>query len=741
MLEREASTQGTKLNTFSQQRRLITALVYAVSFLFVHLALFGSFPPLSPQGLWFYTGLLVLLFGVALGEPFYTTPARAVLNGGAVAVATAAFPTEIAAAFALEAPKVQVIKILLFLTAIVAACAGVLAILTKDQSGKIGRVSQAGTLAAARIGNARLLYSAFLLGTAFAAHGQDPTATASIFATWLVVVVMQPIERLPTGIDIQGRLNPPLGTVFAIEAPGLVHARTFSTSLTKGNTVEFATTGGSAAVLDSVAIGDEAWALLAITGRRIPYVGESFEAGPKQERLEVIGTVDDGSNLDLIRFRAPAELEGVSEGQMVSVAVQGKEVLYQVIAANIRSITIHTDTRYHYLDVGARKLGSWNDTEDRLELASWLPQPTGLVKGYQTRAPTFAPEHIGKLPGTDFGVSVDTNALVTHNTAILGILGVGKTYLCFELIRRILADGIKVIALDITGEYAPQFREQFPEWYERRTYEGVQQATSGHHDTISKNVHEGGSITKFREVIRADLTDFLASPELIKIYEPDAFEATRQDGKIFSGSAPIAPLTVAEITAIISDELLKAVRDLGASNEARVCVVLEEAHSLAPEWNSTSYEGDQRASNRTAKAILQGRKYGLGALVVTQRTANVTKTVLNQCHTIMALRSHDATGIEFLKNYMGEEVSSVLTTLGYRRAAVFGKASSCPSPAIVQLNEHGEMVSGFWEAQKSSVPVPSDAPDSAGEEASAKPDLEQEEEDECPWEGFSAEGE
>lgn len=67
--------------------------------------------------------------------------------------------------------------------------------------------------------------------------------------------------------------------------------------------------------------------------------------------------------------------------------------------------------------------------------------------------------------------------------------------------------------------------------------------------------------------------------------------------------------------------------------------VFEEAHSLIPEWNAVASAGDKEATNGTAKAILQGRKYGLGCLVITQRTANVTKTILNQCNTVFGLRA------------------------------------------------------------------------------------------------------
>lgn len=36
------------------------------------------------------------------------------------------------------------------------------------------------------------------------------------------------------------------------------------------------------------------------------------------------------------------------------------------------------------------------------------------------------------------------DALVTHNTAILGILGIGKSRLAFELIKKIVETGVKV---------------------------------------------------------------------------------------------------------------------------------------------------------------------------------------------------------------------------------------------------------------------------------------------------------
>lgn len=124
----------------------------------------------------------------------------------------------------------------------------------------------------------------------------------------------------------------------------------------------------------------------------------------------------------------------------------------------------------------------------------------------------------------------------------------------------------------------------------------------------------------------------------------------------------------------------------GETDKARFLLVFEEAHSLIPEWNSTANPGDQSASNGTAKVILQGRKYGLGSFVVTQRTANISKSILNQCNTIFALRVFDDTGKQFLENYIGSDYANVLPTLEERHCIAVGKAMRLKQPIILKLN-------------------------------------------------------
>jgi DNA helicase HerA-like ATPase len=77
----------------------------------------------------------------------------------------------------------------------------------------------------------------------------------------------------------------------------------------------------------------------------------------------------------------------------------------------------------------------------------------------------------------------------------------------------------------------------------------------------------------------------------------------------------------------------------------------------------------------------------MGALIITQRTANVTKTILNQCNTMFALRSFDQTGLDFLRNYMGEEYSHAISTLPRYTAILVGQASSSACPIILKISD------------------------------------------------------
>jgi DNA helicase HerA-like ATPase len=124
----------------------------------------------------------------------------------------------------------------------------------------------------------------------------------------------------------------------------------------------------------------------------------------------------------------------------------------------------------------------------------------------------------------------------------------------------------------------------------------------------------------------------------------------------------------------------------------RICVVLEEAHTVIPEWNFIGISDKTSSSlvNKIGQIALQGRKYDIGFLVIAQRTANVSKTVLTQCNTVIAFQEFDRTSGEFLSNYFGENISATLPNLKFRQAIAAGKAFKSNVPMIFEVPEIDE---------------------------------------------------
>jgi len=97
------------------------------------------------------------------------------------------------------------------------------------------------------------------------------------------------------------------------------------------------------------------------------------------------------------------------------------------------------------------------------------------------------------------------------------------------------------------------------------------------------------------------------------------------------------------------------------------------------------YSSNKGLVNKMGQIALQGRKFGVGLIVIAQRTANVSKTVLTQCNTVICFQAFDDTSFNFLGNYVGQELVRSLPNLKKYHAIVAGKAINSNIPMIVDL--------------------------------------------------------
>ena len=434
--------------------------------------------------------------------------------------------------------------------------------------------------------------------------------------------------------------------------------------------------------------------------------GELFTL-PSDERLRAAtrGDLSRLGQLQIELVRADLDLQ---EGSLVEVEIKGRPVLYQVIKGLTKEEVLQEKNTRGFVRAQAKKIGSWNNAGRSFDPVPWLPQPNQAVLLVRPKQEAVEKDAIGHFPGTAYPVCIDPDRLVTHNAAILGILGVGKSFLALELVERMIQAGIKVICLDLTNQYQLQLSSFYDQANHTELMSKLHGLNASGKTTFNRNPDEGGNVGEFIGKIREAFDAFLAPEQkdnALLVLNPASFEVWQQNGNWFNNPPPMATLTPTEITRMITEKALEVLQDQGMVDKARCCVVYEEAHSLIPEWNAVASDGDKTATNGTAKAILQGRKFGLGCLVITQRTANVTKSILNQCNTVFGLRVFDATGMEFLKNYIGEDYAGVLSTLEDRHAVVFGRASSCRDPVLTRLNDRADFISVFREPQPATASV------------------------------------
>jgi DNA helicase HerA-like ATPase len=115
-----------------------------------------------------------------------------------------------------------------------------------------------------------------------------------------------------------------------------------------------------------------------------------------------------------------------------------------------------------------------------------------------------------------------------------------------------------------------------------------------------------------------------------------------------------------------------------------VLLVCEEAHRYVPNRGEAQYEAAQEAIRRIAK---EGRKYGIGLLLVSQRPSEVESTVLSQCNSWIILRITNDADREHVRAILPDSMAGLTKMLsGLRRQeAIFvGQAAILPSRILIR---------------------------------------------------------
>tara|TARA_Y100000310_G_scaffold345306_1_gene463584 strand:+ start:8472 stop:10313 length:1842 start_codon:yes stop_codon:yes gene_type:complete len=383
--------------------------------------------------------------------------------------------------------------------------------------------------------------------------------------------------------------------------------------------------------------------------------------------------------------------------------------------------------------------------------------------------------YFGKLEGKDLKVHIDLQKLLTRHVAVLAKSGAGKSYAVGVLLEEIIEQGVPLLIIDPHGEYSTMKNPSEDKTEDLATW-GIE--AKGYLHTIQEFGDPQINLS-FKPI---KLSEKMSSFELLKLLPLNL--SNTQESILFSvvKDIPEYELNFDNILIGLSDiqnaniwpviDTIKHLRDLGIFSatptplqdlikpgratilnlkgmdpevqkmitaklladlfQARkrnqippfFCVV-EEAHNFVPEKGF----GKAQSSEVIRLISSEGRKFGLGLCVVSQRPALLQKTVLAQCSTQIVMKitnPNDLRSITASAEGVGSETQDEIQNLPIGSALVCGVVDR---PLVVRVRRRrskhgGEAVNVL--AQNKSEPNNFDSEEP--EESNFKEKLEQHQE-------------
>ncbi|QGY38436.1 DUF87 domain-containing protein [Bacillus sp. A260] len=114
-------------------------------------------------------------------------------------------------------------------------------------------------------------------------------------------------------------------------------------------------------------------------------------------------------------------------------------------------------------------------------------------------------------------------------------------------------------------------------------------------------------------------------------------------------------------------------------------LVYEEAHKYVPKSQYAKYNSSRHSIERIAK---EGRKYGVTAMIVSQRPSEISETIFSQCSNFVAMRLTNPEDQNYVKRLIPDALGPLtdsLPTLKEGEAILIG--DSIIMPSLVQINK------------------------------------------------------
>jgi len=681
-------------------------LIFSVTLLLaLHRILTGSWVPTSSDTTFVFQNLiLMIVLGSLLIESKFTKPADALVNSIAVTITLLSVRSPLRF-IAWDANLAFALVVFLF--SIISIVFG-----ESDESSKTikKKVARFAYGFSTFFGRSNLIFSVTFLLSIFSFYSSQQGDFLVLLCFWAFIVVAQPIgilsaiQRFFTLLKKESFLEG--GKILSVTLPGFFKYEPYKDiqvkigdlvilkqSETKLSVITDSYRLNEKLLTQAVAITtipDNEWKGVSLQKDKIYHVGSTDNlikvVGTNRitERISsFVGVVIENSTIGEIVFKVTSNLN-LEEGNILEAEINGQQVLFQVVNGKTDTELLTSDLRTGIVKGVAQQVGIWNSDKVCFEKYGWVPPihtPLFLIdKSYKVEYKLKDSELIvGYIPNTNFPIIANIDTLITHHTAILGITGSGKTEMAFTLIQKMIDSKAKVFCVDFTGDYMDEFESFNPQ----RLAIPSDKATELNEKLLAVETGEFGAKKESAEL---EKYKSVLIPEIKKMVEEfigsDNYLGILELSEIANTSATIA------ITEFYLNQIFAYARQ-HRNRGQNFCIVLEEAHTVIPESQTMGVQDKHSKAtiSKISQIALQGRKYNVGLLVIAQRTANVTKTVLNQCNSIIVFNSYDKTGFDFLENYVGAGMISAIPNLKRLQTMVVGRGFKAGRPLIMEIPE------------------------------------------------------
>ncbi|MFX1521410.1 MAG: helicase HerA domain-containing protein [Promethearchaeota archaeon] len=353
--------------------------------------------------------------------------------------------------------------------------------------------------------------------------------------------------------------------------------------------------------------------------------------------------------------------------------------------------------------------------------------------------------YIGKMHGcTQIDILLNLETLVKHHLAVLGSTGSGKSYTNGVIIEELLEQNLPVIVIDPHGEYNSirrtnqaelqrmNYFEVRPKGYPTIVYTPRSEMTATTKELSIRlkdlDVEAMSEITSMSDIQMDLLYLTLQKMKQLVDYDIDklvdtlkitaeewnfnnrtTFSVIRrvlitQELNILGKGIDIQELVKPGILCIIdlSGDIDERVRQILAAilmKEIFIArkkelippcfIIIEEAHRFAPQ------EMDCYSKKMLRRLAREGRKFGLGVCITSQRLVGLDKDALSQCGSKIVLRIDSKTDLDYVKPFLNLGSNEELARLPFLPQGVGIVSGVCVrSPIVTQIRVRKSMHGG-----------------------------------------------